>query len=454
MFFTALAFRVALFYSGFVDIDYNTNDSWQYLDMGRSLLRGTFAQDGVITMNRTPGYPAFLAAVFALFGESQLSVTASQMVLDALSCVMVLQMGLWLGVNRWAAGLTAVMVATCLFTATYTTQALTETVYTFVLTLGLWVLLLPSRAGSEEAYGTTTSRVLLSGLVFGFGVLVRPSMALAALPFAALMLLRSVLMHGWRGALSLRRLAAPAAFSAGLLVLVLPWMARNYLTFPAQYGAPDEQVTLLGMKSGIPTYKHVYTKEFNAFLRSQEEPYVQTEACTFPVVARFVYPEETQDLKRAFAKLEHDVKTTSIYRKESLPAFVEITRKRYAAAPRLYVTAPLSKFLKIWIAPRISVLWKGTSGHNSGRGLIVLMTLYSTFYVGLGFLGLTVGLRQASPVAAVYLLSQILGHSLTYMYIFPTPQSRYAVPVFPLFCLAAGLLASHAHKLASARWKL
>src|SRR4051812_48546717 len=92
VFFGAIAFRAAFFFSGLTEVVYQTYDSWEYHDLGLSMLRhGVFGIDGVPRMNRTPGYPGLLALIFGTVGGSQFAVTAVQVTLDALTCVMIVQ---------------------------------------------------------------------------------------------------------------------------------------------------------------------------------------------------------------------------------------------------------------------------------------------------------------------------------------------------------------------------
>lgn len=445
VFVLAIAFRWALYHSGLVDVVLFTGDSGQYHELAKSLLRGQFAEGNppVPSMNRTPGYPGFLALIYALLGESGTAITAAQILLDAVTCVMVIHMALVLGLGRRGLVVTAALAVTCLFTAAIAFQIMTETLNAFFIVAAAWFLL-PAGGRGDPIWRTTPTHAFASGLMFGLGILVRPALAVAALLFVAV----TVGYDAWHhraGLLSRlgRLVLIPALISVGILIPVLPWMVRNYLTFPEVYRAAErEHVALLGYKGSNENYRHFFIRGFADYLLSYEEPFVQLLPFEPPLYARYVYAGEEEEVRAAFAKLAKDVAELRHFRWETLPLFEAIRVKRYAATPRLYITAPLSKLLKIWITPRIALLWKGRSGLNSSLSLTVVLTLYSVLYAVLGFLGLWWGLRQASPVLFLFVVAMVLAHTWVHAIWLPFPISRYAVPLFPLLSLAAGAFVS------------
>jgi 4-amino-4-deoxy-L-arabinose transferase-like glycosyltransferase len=442
VFIAAIVFRVALYFSGLVDVVYMTADSSQYHDQALSLATtGTFSEGGQPSMNRTPGYPGLVALVYLLFGPSRLGVTALQMVLDALTCVLVVHLGIRAGLRRGALAVVAVLATTCAYSSVYTYQLMTETAYTFALTLAIWVW--TGAQGPREPLDTSPTRALLAGMLLGYATLVRPAMLVSAFVFG--ILLGALLLVRTRLAVLRRpRLAmVPLAYGLGVLLCVVPWMIRNRLVFPDEYRQPDnDRVTALGLKSPVRSADHLYKREFNRFWASYEQPYVQLSPAAPPVVARYVYPEEPEDVYAAFARLQDDVRNTGSYRPESLPAFARITQKRYRAAPRLHVTAPATLVAKLWVTPRISVLFANRAGHNSRMALVLGLTVYSSIYL-LGLLGIVWGLRLKARMVAVYLSAMVIGHTFIYALWLPIPQARYTVVVYPLLSLGAGALLDH-----------
>src|SRR5579875_3846840 len=92
---------------------------------------------------RAPGYPAFLAAIYAVFGESWRAVMLAQAGMDVLTCVLAAGIAAVLApqASRSRVALAALWLgAVCPFTANYTAVVLTETLATFLTALALLVL--------------------------------------------------------------------------------------------------------------------------------------------------------------------------------------------------------------------------------------------------------------------------------------------------------------------------
>jgi hypothetical protein len=441
VFVVAVAFRIALLMSGIVTNVYETNDSWQYLDMARSILGGHFAEGGVTTMNRTPGYPALLALVMGTVGESYRMIAGAQILLDALTCVLACHITMMLGLRRSAVLVTAALTVTCLFTSSFSYQVMTETPYTFFVVGAIWLVVL----GESDRWPQTRRAhwcVLAAGAAFGVGILVRPALAPSGLLFAAALgvpAIRSLIARqSW-----LRRLLPPVLFSSGILLVVGPWMVRNFVTFHDEFTGPHrDQVTLLGRKCSIPNHAHFYSPQFQKLLSSYEEPFVQLRPFSMPVVARYVYPGEESELREALRIAEQDFERTGSFSPAHLDLFARIADKRRTAAPRLWVTAPATKIAKFWVTPRIAVLWRDQSGANSGRALVVGMTGYNLLYVVVGLIGLVLLLRRRPTLFGWYSAAMVVGHTWTYAIWLPFPTSRYAVALFPLLSVCGGLAAA------------
>src|SRR5208282_5299825 len=131
---------------------------------------------------RVPGYPAFLAAIFAFAGNSQRAVMFAQAVLDLGTCFLIALIAARLapaGARRRVALAGLWLAALCPFTANYTAVVLTETLVTFLTALAI-VLLLEAELAANQGPNISPSAKLtfspwfLAGLVGGFGALVRP----------------------------------------------------------------------------------------------------------------------------------------------------------------------------------------------------------------------------------------------------------------------------------------
>ena len=89
------------------------------------------------TFVRLPGYPLFIAGVYALFGHgNNEALFLVQGVLDTLTCVLIAMLA-WLwspreGQNRRAALAAFLLAAACPFTTIYSAVLLTETMTMFL----------------------------------------------------------------------------------------------------------------------------------------------------------------------------------------------------------------------------------------------------------------------------------------------------------------------------------
>jgi hypothetical protein len=115
-------------------------DSLIYGDIAKNWLQhGIYGLSGPDEISptyiRLPGYPAFLAAVFAIFGmEHYRAVLALQVVVDVGTCFLIADMARRL-VSPRAARAAFLLAALCPFLASYAAAALTETLEIFFTVL-------------------------------------------------------------------------------------------------------------------------------------------------------------------------------------------------------------------------------------------------------------------------------------------------------------------------------
>lgn len=190
------------------------SDDLDYHAIAQSLLNGDgFTLAGSPTAYRLPGYPLFLAAIYAVAGVDPLPVRLCQALLDVLSCFMVFLLGRRLLGER-SARIAATVYALFPLSILYVTTRMSETVFTAFLLL--FLLLLPDR---PEQRG----RLVWSGIVAGCAVLIRSTALI--LPVAAACIPELA-------GRSLPSRLRPLVVTAGTMALViLPWLARNEALF-------------------------------------------------------------------------------------------------------------------------------------------------------------------------------------------------------------------------------
>src|ERR1700723_3535312 len=127
---------------------------------------------------RVPGYPAFLASVFAFAGQSTKAAMVAQIFVDLATCFIIALIAARIApeASRRVALGGLWLAALCPFTANYTAVILTETLVIFLTALAILVLLQTDVGGASAARATAflANPWLLAGIVVGFGTLVRP----------------------------------------------------------------------------------------------------------------------------------------------------------------------------------------------------------------------------------------------------------------------------------------
>lgn len=165
---------------------------------------------------RTPGYPAFVAAVYLVFGVgNQMAVAMCQAVVFAVLCLLVLALARRVTDERTATG---AALLTALFSPLpyFGALALTELWTAFVATLAMLAALRAVQTKAPSAYA-------LAGFLFSLTTLVRPAFVL--LPFF-LVVSVPILVRDQRDTRALRGWAVLALVAS---LTLAPWFAYNYV---------------------------------------------------------------------------------------------------------------------------------------------------------------------------------------------------------------------------------
>src|SRR5882672_711225 len=161
-------------------------DTWVYGDIAKNWLdHGIFGltDNGAVrpTLIRLPGYPGFLAAMFAIFGrEHYTAVMVVQALIDTNTCLVIAALALEL-MNERAAKAAYLLAALCPFTASYVAAPLSETLAICCVAHALYY----GVRGLKTLDGDTSGVRLwaLTGLWTAAGIFMRPDngLILAAL---------------------------------------------------------------------------------------------------------------------------------------------------------------------------------------------------------------------------------------------------------------------------------
>jgi 4-amino-4-deoxy-L-arabinose transferase-like glycosyltransferase len=240
-----------------------SSDSFLYEELARNWLRygiyGVF-HGGVPapTDLRLPGYPAFIAGVYRVFGESLRALTTAQAFVDVLTCIGCGMLSALIAPRDrrmraataaiWLAALSPSMIGA-------SATALTETLSAFFTVAVLVVLALVIGPGAEKERVTQAFPLLGLlgvGLLTGMGTLVRPEA-----PLLLVAVFVGLLLRFWR-TWSWRKLTVAAGVTVlGMALPLAPWTARSW-RLPGEVHLLTPLRPLPGSSGGYTLWLHTW----------------------------------------------------------------------------------------------------------------------------------------------------------------------------------------------------
>ncbi len=388
---------------------------------------------------RMPGYPAFLAAVYALAGRTRTAIMLAQAVVDLGACALTALLAARLAPppDRSRVAIAAIwLAALCPFTANYTAVPLTEVLAAFLTALALLVFLHPKAYPIQVPL--SDKQILLSagtwcfaGITVGLGTLVRPETPLL------LIALGITLATRWRRPRDWSKLTLAASWLAvGLLIPLLPWAVRNAHTLGrVQFLAPRYAESYgdfipRGFFSWTQTWMVRFRHAYLVTWKVSREP-IKIE--TLPDSA-FDSPKERARVARLLSEYNKELKMTPLLDSE----FGRLASERTGRHPlRTYVFVPISRAYAMWFTPRIALLpysgdlWPlAKKWHNNPIDFAVTVGfgLLNIVYVGLALVG---AWRSRSHPGLVLLAIFVLLRT-AFMTQLQTVEPRYVIICFPV----------------------
>jgi hypothetical protein len=207
-----------------------------------ALARELLAGEPLSWPGRTPGYPAWLAALHRLGGGSYDFIGYAQAVPGALVVPLT-----YLLARRWFAAPAALGAAAipAVLQPLIQQAALLQSEVVFTPILLVAVLALDAAVGAAEAGRPAAGRALWAGALVGVADLVRPTLILFPAFAAATFALRLGLRRGLRYA---------ALYGAAVALVVAPWTVRNWRRYHVVLPLATSNAILW---QGSPEYYHL-----------------------------------------------------------------------------------------------------------------------------------------------------------------------------------------------------
>jgi 4-amino-4-deoxy-L-arabinose transferase-like glycosyltransferase len=434
------------FYAG--DTKFYEELARNWLDHG---VYGLFVHGQLVSVDmRMPGYPAFLAGVYAVFGRSSRAVMVLQAVIDLITCVLTAMIAASIAPTRSKSRVAAValwIAALCPFTANYNAVVLTEVLATFLTALAVLTFLTAlsrtSMDSSSQSPGGATllseaAWWLLTGILIGIGTLVRPETPLLLLAAGL------VLAVYWRRRQNWSKLfLAVAWMSAGLILPLAPWAARNArIMGRVEFLAPRY----------AETYGDFIPRGFYAWTGTWMVRFSEAYIVTWKVGKETLRVEELpatafdSDAERSRVEALFDRYNGNLLMTPALDRqFAILARERTHRRPiRTYIEIPFARMWVMWFTPRIALLpysgdlWPPVEKWRSNRtdfGVTLGFGVLNFAYIVMALVG---AWRFRRYPAVAFLITLVLVRTI-FLTQLQTVEPRYVIVCYPLIIVIGSL---------------
>ncbi|HTA57402.1 MAG TPA: hypothetical protein VK805_04580 [Candidatus Baltobacteraceae bacterium] len=428
------------------------------------LKRGQYAMDigGQLTSVhiRMPGYPAFLAIVYAITGHTgaaaHRAVLVSQVFVELFNCLLIGALATLLALlltetaNIRRAFLIGLwLAALCPFTANYVSVILTEVWAVLFTALAMLFFVAVIAGASGRSFLGPWSlagrnywwAAALSGFAVGLGTLFRPEnpllLAIAFIVLAVILLRRG----------EFRRFLLTCALMAVAAALPLvPWTIRNAVTLHEFQPLTSQNVDSPGefVPKGFMDWERTWLYRVrDCYLVSWKLNGEEIPLRDIPDMA-FDTPDERDRVAAILETYNDDLTLTP----EEDAAFAQLARERTARHPlRTHLWIPLRRAVRIWFTPRIELL--PVAGHvfplramhqfdPVDQRITILLFFLNILYLALALWGaLRLRLSPAGRAVLAFFFLYILVRT-AFLTTLETPEPRYVLVCFPaLLALAA-----------------
>jgi len=412
-----------------------TSDSFVYGDIAKNWLQhGIYGLTGrneiSPTYIRLPGYPAFLAIVFAIFGmEHYRAALILQVFVDVTTCILIADIARRV-VSPKAARTAFLLAAFCPFLANYCAAALTETWEIFFTVLALDLALL----GLEKEQ---SAKWLAVGLSVGAAMLLRPDGALLLVAVEAFLFWQCVRQQP-KARLRMMKSAVVALISA--VLPLAPWALRNLRTFhefqplAPRYANQEGTFVPLGFERWMRTWIADYA--------STEEVYWSVPGSPMDIDQLPARAFDSQTQRDRTEQLLDDYNRSLRVTPDLDQGFAALAAERIHHAPwRYYLRLPLLRIADMWLRPRTEILpcnsrWWEFDEQTKWLAVNIAFGVINLLYITAAILGL---LRWPHTTFPSLLLTFLILRSV-FLGTLENPETRYTLECYPIVIVLAAAL--------------
>jgi 4-amino-4-deoxy-L-arabinose transferase-like glycosyltransferase len=439
----ALALRLlfVLYFPGVVD------DSRLYADIATNWLQHgvygiTSSGEIMPTFSRLPGYPAFLAVIFAIFGSNNFrAVLLIQILFDLGTCFLVADLARRMFSER-AAKAAFLLAALCPFLSNYSAAALTETLEIFFTALALDCAVCALARIHDGSTSKPAVTWLWCGLSVSACILLRPDGGILFAAIAAYLFwlfLRSVVGHNASAAAprALPLLRAGLILALGAFTPLIPWTLRNLHTMhrfqplAPRYANDSDELVAAGFNRWTKTWILDYTSVQEIYWKVQGEA---MDITRLPQRA-FDSSQQRQGTEQLFADYNQDHELTP-----GLDArFAALATARIHSAPlRYYVWLPVLRVADMWLRPRTELLpadprWWEFDDEPAWLTVSLVFGLINLAYVGVA----AAGFLRSREIFGLGLFLLFLALRSLFLGTLENPEPRYTLECYPVVIMLA-----------------
>jgi 4-amino-4-deoxy-L-arabinose transferase-like glycosyltransferase len=411
-------------------------DSFIYGDIAKNWLQhGVYgvseAAQVVPTYIRLPGYPAFLALIFSIFGmEHYRAVLLVQMFVDIGTCFLCGSIALHLFGGR-AARIAVLLAAICPFLANYSAAVLTETLEIFFTAFAFDSALRALEQRSMRFW-------IICGVASSAAILLRPDGAIVP----AVILLYLAWLFFRKSSEASRRFIMLRAMFAIALICVLPlvfWGYRNWHVFhrfqplAPRYANEENEFVPMGFNRWVKTWMADYV--------SVEEVYWAVPGS--PIDVEMLPPRTFDNASQhaETAQVISDYNSVLHISPELDRRFKSLADERMRSHPvRYYLGLPLLRIADMWCRPRTEMLpsdtrWWEFNDEPKWSALAIGFGAIGLFYCTCG----AVGWLRTRAVAGSGLLMLFVVLRSGFLGTLENPEPRYTLEMYPVVIVFAAV---------------